>query len=200
MAPRTLVTLSALALVASCQRPAAPAADAAEPALSGDAAKIAEAESAAPAVIAANATIMDWPATEGGEPRLLRTGTNGWTCFPSTPVAPGTEAQGEDPMCLDAPFQDWAQAWMARRSPRISSIGIAYMLQGDRGASNTDPFATGPTADNEWVVTGPHIMVVVPDLKQLEGFGHDPASGGPYVMWRGTPWAHLMVPVAGRAP
>jgi hypothetical protein len=163
--------------------------------LTGDAALIAEAESAAPAAIARHATIMAWPETTGGEMRMLREGTNGWVCYPSTPTELG-EAAGEDPMCFDGPWQAWANGWIAREAPRINALGIAYMLQGDRGASNTDPFATGPTPDNEWVVTGPHVMIVVPDPSQLEGLPHDPASGGPYVMWRGTPWAHIMVPVS----
>jgi hypothetical protein len=38
-------------------------------------------------------------------------------------------------------------------------------------------------------------MVIVPDNAMLEGFPTDPHNGGPYVMWAGTPWAHVMVPV-----
>src|SRR5919201_165628 len=47
--------------------------------------KIKNAESAAPDSIARAATIMDWPATEGGKPTQLRAGTNGCVCYPSTP-------------------------------------------------------------------------------------------------------------------
>jgi hypothetical protein len=71
------------------------------------------------------------------------------------------------------------------------------MLAGDEGASNIDPFAEGPTDDNEWVVEGPHLMIIVPP-ELLEGFPTDPDNGGPYVMWKGTPYAHLMVPVGAR--
>jgi hypothetical protein len=39
-------------------------------------------------------------------------------------------------------------------------------------------------------------MMIVPDLKQLEGVADKPMSGGPYVMWKGTPYVHLMVPVS----
>ena len=48
--------------------------------------KIASAMSAAPAVISKNATIMDWPEKEGGQPKQLRAGNNGWVCFPSSPT------------------------------------------------------------------------------------------------------------------
>jgi hypothetical protein len=166
----------------------------AEQALTGDEAKIAEAESAAPAVIARNATIMDWPETEDGEMRMLRQGTNNWVCFPSTPQALAAAA-GEDPMCVDEAWQGFAEAWVRRTEPNVTGLGIAYMLRGDIGASNTDPYATGQTPDNEWVVTPPHIMIIVPNPGDLDALPHDPASGGPFVMWRGTPYAHIMVPV-----
>ena len=39
------------------------------------------------------------------------------------------------------------------------------MLKGDKGSSNTDPHATGPDPDNEWVVTAPHVMVLFEDAK-----------------------------------
>jgi hypothetical protein len=156
---------------------------------------IAEAMSAAPTEIARDATIMDWPHTEGGEMVQLRAGTNDWVCYPSSPQAIG--ANESDPMCLDPTWQEYVGAWISRTRPTIRNIGIGYMLQGDAGVSNTDPYATGPTSDNEWVRTGSHIMIVVPDVRSLDGMAHDPATGGPYVMWRGTPYAHIMVPVPG---
>ena len=161
-----------------------------------DSEKIADAMSAAPAAIAKHATIMDWPATPEGTPRQLRAGTNGWVCFPNSPSEFGG-ASIEDPMCLDKEWQGWADAWMKKTTPSVGATGIAYMLKGDKGASNSDPFATGPTKDNNWVVSPAHIMVLYQDLKMLDAFPTDPKSGGPWVMWKGTPYAHLMVPVSG---
>jgi hypothetical protein len=160
-----------------------------------DSQKIANAMSAAPAAIAKNAAIMDWPAKEGDKPRQLRAGTNGWVCFPNSPTEFGG-ASVADPMCLDKAWQAWADAWEKKVPPKIDGPGIAYMLKGDKGSSNTDPFATGPTPTNEWVVSPPHIMVLYPDPKLLETYPTDPKTGGPWVMWKGTPYAHLMVPVA----
>ena len=157
--------------------------------------KIANATSAAPADISKNATIMDWPEKPGEQPKQLRAGTNGWVCFPNMPAELGA-ASGDDPMCLDKQWQTWAEAWSGKTQPKIAGTGVAYMLRGDRGASNTDPHATGPTADNAWVVSPPHIMVLYEDPKMLDAFPTDPKSGGPWVMWKGTPYAHLMVPVA----
>ena len=125
--------------------------------------------------------------------KQLRAGTNGWMCMPSTPVAFGG---AEDPMCLDKSFSQWADAWMNKKDPQLKTTGIAYMLRGDKGASNTDPYATKASADNAWIVSPPHIMVVFPNAAQLDAFPTDPNTGGPWVMWKGTKYAHLMVPVA----
>lgn len=146
--------------------------------------KIALAVSAGPREIAKNATIIDM--TDMSKPKQLRAGTNGWICY----------AMIDQPMCLDKEWQKWAQAWMSKSELKIDGTGIAYMLRGDKGASNTDPYATAPTADNQWVVAPPHIMVLYEDPKMLDAYPTDPKSGGPWVMWKGTPYAHVMVPVS----
>ena len=81
---------------------------------------------------------------------------------------------------------------------KANQVGIAYMMAGDTGASNTDPFAEVATTTNQWVVEGPHVMVIMPDPAQLEGLPTDPNNGGAYVMWKGTPYAHIMVPIGKR--
>lgn len=154
---------------------------------------IADAMSAAPPAISGNATILEWPSEPGGDFRVLREGTNGWSCIASTAFA--REAFLQDPTCDDAVWLEFEHAYLEGREPLIESIGIAYMLSGDAGASNTDPFATGPTDDNQWHVSGPHLMILVPDPAMLEGVSTDPHNGGPYVMFAGTPYAHIMVPV-----
>jgi hypothetical protein len=199
----TMVVTALAALASGLLHAQAPAAPAPKMAMGGpskmtDAQKIASAMSAAPATIAKGATIMDWPADPNGKPRQLRAGTNGWVCFPTSPE----EFKGaavDDPMCFDKQWQGWADAWMSKKPPVVTGTGIAYMLKGDKGGSNTDPFATGPTATNQWVVSPPHIMVLYQDLKLLDAFPTDPKSGGPWVMWKGTPYAHLMVPVSPTA-
>ncbi|MGH7477576.1 MAG: hypothetical protein ACRELD_15015 [Longimicrobiales bacterium] len=171
----------------------APAASEAATAEEGSAAwKIENAMSAAPPEIAEDAAVMDWPSAEGAEMLELRAGTNGWTCMPDVPATPGA-----DPMCLDEVFLSWAAAWQSRATPDVDRVGTGYMLRGGYDASNTDPFATEPGPGNEWIQTGPHVMMVVPDVAALEGMTDDPANGGPWVMWRGTPYAHIMMPVPG---
>jgi len=161
----------------------------AAPAIGADdaAAKIEDALSAAPPTLRETVTVLDWDGT------VLQEGSGAYTCYPSPP-----QLQGAAPMCLDEPWQGWAQAWMNEQEFTAEGVGIAYMLAGDEGASNTDPYAEGPTEHNHWVFEGPHLMLIVPDPASLDGLSTDPASGEPYVMWKGTPYAHVMVPVGER--
>ena len=76
--------------------------------------------------------------------------------------------------------------------------GIGYMLAGDCPVSNTDPSATAPTKDNQWInAEGPHLMLILPASAGYEGVPTDPYSGKPYVMWKDSPYVHIMVPTAG---
>jgi hypothetical protein len=150
------------------------------------AAKIRSALSAAPASLADHATVADF------DGQVLREGTNGWVCMPDMPDVPN-----ETPMCLDAAWRELIDAWQNRRAPQYTGIGIGYMLQADMPVSNTDPFATAPTADNQWIDKGPpHIMIAVSDHAMLAGLPTDPETGAAWVMWKGTPYAHIMIPTA----
>ena len=144
-------------------------------------AAIKDALRAATPAMAKGATVVDW------ENNVLKKGDNGWVCFPTPPQFE------EGPMCFDETWLTWADAWMNKKDFSIDRIGISYMLAGDSGASNSDPYAGEVTDD--WVVSGPHLMIIVPDASMLEGMSTDPDNGGPYVMWAGTPYAHIMVPV-----
>jgi hypothetical protein len=176
----TSVMLVAASDVLAQTPPTKGAGRAAKPAMSDDA-LVKLATSAAPSDISAKATVVDH--SEGGKTRTVRQGSNNWVCMAHPEI-----------MCLDKNWQHWADAWINKQTPKVSGIGIAYMLQGDTGASNTDPYATGPSPSNEWVVTPAHIMVLTSDPKLLESLPTDPHSGGPWVMWKGTPYAHIMVP------
>jgi len=150
----------------------------------------ASAQSAAPSSISADAAIVQ--ASADGTMTEIRKGTNGWTCMPDSPATPGP-----DPMCFDANAGKWADAWIHHKPPPQGAVGVMYMLEGGTDASNTDPYATKPTAENEWVKTGPHIMVVgSKEILPGHPSGAKPDTSVPYVMWAGTPYAHLMIPVA----
>ncbi len=156
----------------------------AAPPTTGAKAIIKNALSAAPARIAAHATVKDW------NDHTLRAGNNGWVCYPDMAGTPGN-----DPMCLDGQWAAWAQGWMNKQKPAVDKVGVAYMLMGGSDASNDDPFAKTPKPGEKWLNSPAHIMIVVPDPKQLDDLPSDPKSGGPWVMYKGTPYAHIMVPV-----
>ncbi len=152
------------------------------------AAMIAQALSAAPAGIRETATISDLKGN------ILREGTSDYTCFPAPDGLAG-------PMCMDTEWRRWMAAWMGGNPFTAQRLAVAYMLAGDGpdgGASNIDPAATQPTANNEWIVEGPHMMVITPDPGAFAGLPTVIQTDGPYVMWTGTPYVHLMVPVAAR--
>jgi hypothetical protein len=144
---------------------------------------------AAPESISDKATIVQ--AGADGAMKTLREGSNGWTCMPDNPVTPGP-----DPMCMDANAGQWAMAWIGKKTPPANTVGVMYMLAGGTDASNTDPYAQAPTEGNNWVETGPHLMVVgSQDVLKGHPSGPTPDTKAPYVMWAGTPYAHLMIPV-----
>ncbi len=150
--------------------------------------KIARAMSAAPPSISAAATIIDVDGT------VLREGSNGWTCLPGISLIPGDK----HPMCNDATWMRWLDAAAAGESFSTDVIGYSYMLQGDALVHNHNPAATEPDDSGSWVQEGPHLMLLLPDSEQLAAMIDDPHAGGPYVMWGGTPLAHVMVPVGPR--
>lgn len=153
-------------------------------------AKIQEALQAAPESLRAGATVMDFPEKEGGEMIELKNGTNGWTCLPDLPSSPG-----KDPMCLDKTGMNWLQAYVSQKEPSLTQDGIAYMLEGGSDASNTDPFAQKPTPGDDWINTPPHMMILPAQKLDVNVYGTDPKTGGPWIMWANTPYQHLMVPV-----
>jgi hypothetical protein len=149
-----------------------------------DAQYIMQALSAAPKGVAKDAAVVRMD--DKGNMTTLRAGTNGFTCM----VIPPAEK-----MCADENSLAFFDAY-AKHQPPPDKLGLTYMLGGDDGASNTDPWATGKTADNHWVVTGPHIMIVGAGAKSLAlASSADADPTGPYMMWPGTPYEHAMIPV-----
>ncbi|WP_372620999.1 hypothetical protein [Falsiroseomonas sp.] len=159
----------------------------AQPAPDRDA-MIRSALSAAPPTLRDRVRVMDH------QGNVLREGDGAFTCLPAPQGFAG-------PMCLDAQWMEFLDALTNKREPNITGIGLAYMMAGDSpdgGASNIDPAASQPTADNDWMVEGPHIMIITPDPATMDNVPASHEGGGPYVMWKGTPYAHIMMPVDER--
>jgi hypothetical protein len=154
-----------------------------------DAALIKSAMAAAPAAISKDAAIVEM--TPDAKMRTVRKGSNNYTCMADSPETPGPDA-----MCADANAMAWVHAWLTKATPPANKVGFIYMLAGGTDASNTDPYAQKPTASNNWISTGPHVMVVGAK-GMMDGYPRDakPDTSKPYVMWPGTPYEHLMMPV-----
>jgi hypothetical protein len=138
-----------------------------------DADKLTDALRAGPKFVTTNATVLDWPATPGGEYRVLRKGTNQWTCLPGVPGY-----SHDEPGCFDPAFMAWIKESLAGKEPHIHKIGIAYMYVGAWVPNKSDV----ASKEDEFHV-GPHVMIVSPheSQKELESFSHDGSDGQPYV-------------------
>lgn len=153
--------------------------------------KIANALSAGPLSITGNAAVMDYPAAGSTDLVSLRAGTNGWTCIPDDPTNPAN-----DPMCLDSIWLQWLKDVVAGKTPqRPSTYGIAYMLQGGSVADNDDPSIKTPAAGKQWQIDPPHIMILSPEPLDPKAYPSKMNGTGPWIMWGGTPFEHLMFPV-----
>lgn len=152
-----------------------------------DAELIADAVRAGPVFVTKGATIVDWPKTKKGEWRVLRSGTNGWTCIPGL----GSGHQDE-PGCYDSTFMQWIKDTLADKKPHIDRIGISYMYGGKWLPNKSHP---GQGEDGEFHV-GPHIMIVPPDQRELSLMSLDGSNGQPYVnSIPGHKGAYLVIPI-----
>jgi hypothetical protein len=147
------------------------------------AAKIARAMSAGPADIAGFAKIVDKDAQ--GHIVVLREGANGFTCMPGNPNVIGDPA-----MCADRPSMQWFADFAAHKPKPTNTVpGITYMLAGATQRSDSDPHDhTSPA-----IAVPPHWMIMWPFDAKATGLPTTHRDTGAYIMWSGTPYAHMHV-------
>ena len=152
---------------------------------------------AAPSYIAKDATVLN------EKMEMLREGTNGWTCLPvnprgmSDPENGWKDAHEAMPLCGDAEVFKWISAYLSDEVPDMDYDGYAWMLHGDMGEDNSTPkvMSKNDAKEGHWIESGPHLMRMPKDPSSLDGMTTDFNSGAPYVMFSGTPYAHVMYPV-----
>jgi hypothetical protein len=146
-------------------------------------AKIARALSAGPPEVAKSARVVDTDAQ--GKMTVLREGSNGFTCMPGNP-----KVIGDPPMCADAASMQWAADFKARKPKPTNTVpGITYMLAGATQRSDSDPFdKTSPP-----IQVGPHWMIMWPFDPAATGLPVTNRKTGAYIMWAGSPYAHVHV-------
>ena len=152
---------------------------------------------AAPSYIAKDATVLN------EKMEMLREGTNGWTCLPvnprgmSDPKNGWKDAHEAMPLCGDAEVFKWISAYLSDEIPDMDYDGYAWMLHGDMGEDNSTPkvMSKDDAKEGHWIESGPHLMRMPKDPSSLDGMTTDFNSGAPYVMFSGTPYAHVMYPI-----
>ena len=76
-----------------------------------------------------------------------------------------------------------------KAKPTINVPGVEYMLAGATQRSDSDPFdKTDPP-----IRIGPHWMILWPFNPKTTGLPTTHKPTGAYIMWAGTPWAHVQV-------
>ena len=145
--------------------------------------KIKRALSAGPATITDDATVAEID-SDGGM-RILRQGTNDFTCMPGDPDGIGRPA-----MCADKVAMQWNSDFEHHKArPSTTVPGIEYMLAGATQRSDIDPFdKTSPP-----IAIGPHWMILWPFDPKTTGLPTTHKPTGAYIMWAGSPYAHLHI-------
>jgi hypothetical protein len=143
--------------------------------------------SAAPWHIAKDATVM----VPGADGKMVeaKKGTNGFTCIPDIDGMPKP-----DPMCGDAASMQWANDLMGGApKPTNTAPGIAYMAQGGWHFEKDGTILMKNEPGAKAVQEPPHWMVFWPVDAKASGMPSMPTAFGAYVMFDGTPYAHVMI-------
>jgi hypothetical protein len=139
--------------------------------------QIARAIAAGPSTITGDARIVG--ADSKGKTVVLRDGNNGFVCQPGNPKVVGRPAS-----CANAAALQWsADLTAGKSSPTNTEAGFVYMLAGatERGES-------GATRK-----VGPQWMIIWPFDPQATGLSATKKEVGAFILWSGTPFAHLHI-------
>ena len=150
-----------------------------------DAAYTRAAEAGAPRAISSKATIAR--IESNGKTTNLREGTNGFTCM----LLPDDHA----PACGDQNATAWLTAAFSKQpKPPNTEPGVAYMMRGGTHFETPDgKIVMEKSANTRTVKEPPHWMLLWPVDPAASGLPTRPNPMGVYVMFAGTPYAHLMV-------
>lgn len=158
----------------------------------GKKARIASALSAGPTAVVADATVVDYGPKPGDPYVLLRKGSGAWTCLPDWRASPGN-----DPICYDRNGMRWVGAYNAGKKPHLKGVGVAYRLQGGSDPSLRDPAAVDPAKGEGWISHPPHIVIFSPQKLNPADYGSH--GDDAWIMWPGTAYEHLHLPVGRSA-
>lgn len=149
---------------------------------------IKQALSAAPRSISKDAAVMI--PGEGGMLETVKTGTNGFTCFPDVD---GQEIP--DPVCADENATQWIMDLIAKKDkPTNTMPGIAYMAKGGWHWEKDGKIIMNKDEPGaRRVKEPPHWMIFWAFDAPKTMLPTMPKKFGAYIMFEGTPYAHLMI-------
>jgi hypothetical protein len=114
--------------------------------------------------------------------------TNGFTCIPTVMNLPDP-----DPMCMDAAVQQWMNDLIdGAPKPTNTVPGIAYMARGGSHFEKEGKVVMGGDGAKT-VKEPPHWMLMWPFDAEATKLPTAPNVSGVYIMFEGTPYAHLMI-------
>jgi hypothetical protein len=114
---------------------------------------------------------------------------NGFTCTLMSD-------ENRSPVCADERGFAWLVSAISQKPqpPAIDKPGIAYMAKGAIHYETSDgKMVMMPGAGTKEVREPPHWMIIWPFDSASTGIPTRPNAGGTYIMFAGTPYAHLMV-------
>jgi hypothetical protein len=143
--------------------------------------------SAAPAHVAKEATAMVYG--EDGKLKEAKAGTNGFVCVPTVMNLPEP-----DPMCMDPSAKQWLDDLIAGAAKPTNTVpGIAYMARGGSHWEKNGRVVLKEEPGAKVVKEPPHWMIMWPFDAREARLPTAPNPLGSYVMFDGTPYAHLML-------
>ena len=144
------------------------------------------AETGGPLGVAKGAGIVRFE--PNGVAHELRKSTNGFTCSILLEVT-------ADPYCADKNAWQFMVDLLAKQpKPTNNEPGIAYMAAGGTHLETANgEIVMEPAPGTHKVREPPHWMLMWPLTPATSGLGTRPNASGVYIMFAGTPYAHLMV-------
>lgn len=143
--------------------------------------------SAAPLHISKDASVM----LPGEEAKMVevKKGTNGFTCIPTVNNRPDP-----DPMCYDAAVGQWVEAIQKKADKPGNTVpGISYMARGGYHWEKDGKVLMEEEPGAKLVKEPPHWMMMWPFTSADTRLPSRPNPSGVWIMFDGTPFAHLMV-------
>jgi len=143
--------------------------------------------SAAPTSIAKEAGVMFLG--EDGKLMEVKKSANGFNCLPALENDPEP-----DPICFDAAVGQFIESFLSKAEKPSNTVpGVAYMAHGGYHWERDGKVLMEKEPGAKRVKEPPHWMIMWPFKSEDTKLPNRPNPSGAWVMFDGTPYAHLMI-------